>query len=272
MVQKDINSSENELVNDTDIRSDFREQYIDEFGVTPSEDELTDYMIDFLGDEGINVVTSNSASDSPFSKMFGILFLIWFIGSLGGLIYFSKVNHDISLIIFGQYFLVFGLIALYNKIPVGWIFFLVGLGIILVPMFIRNPDLLGFDVNWEFLGVFVLGLIFTLVGIVVDFIYLSSNKKLKERCSTLVDATITKIAEDGIPIYEYEFNKRKYRVRGVRFKGCYVTQRVQLMINSSKPREAYFDNKTEKLFMHIFAFFFASAGIFVCTMALLYLL
>ena len=50
-------------------------------------------------------------------KMFGTLFLIWFIASMIGIIYFAEKNTYYTVMLFGQYFFIFGLIPLFSKGP-----------------------------------------------------------------------------------------------------------------------------------------------------------
>jgi hypothetical protein len=73
-------------------------------------------------------------------------------------------------------FFIFGIIALISKISVGWIFSLIGLGIIVVPILIRHPELLSFAVNWEFLAIFTFGLIFMIAGICLNIMLIYENE------------------------------------------------------------------------------------------------
>ena len=83
------------------IHKDFRNNYIEEVGIEPSEDELNEYMIDTFNEENISSITSNN-NDSPFSKLFGFFFLFWFFGSIIGMIYYFDNNPTIGFMIFGQ--------------------------------------------------------------------------------------------------------------------------------------------------------------------------
>ena len=51
-----------------------------------------------------------------FEKLFVILFVVWFIGSIGMMLVFSELgNGYMTLLLFGQYFFVFSLVAFSNS-------------------------------------------------------------------------------------------------------------------------------------------------------------
>ena len=90
-----------------------------------------------------NLESKNEQTQNKISlkdKIIGTIFLIWFIASLAGMMLVGNAYY--MLMIFGQYFLVFGLIALFNKALIGWLFFFVGLIIILIPLSILHPNLI----------------------------------------------------------------------------------------------------------------------------------
>lgn len=59
----------------------------------------------------------DKTNNSGVGTIFGIVFILWFIASIGGLIYCSNKGLDaLSIGIFGQYFLVFGILALVSEI------------------------------------------------------------------------------------------------------------------------------------------------------------
>ena len=58
----------------------------------------------------------SKTNNSKIGIIFGILFILWFIASIGGLMYCTNKGLDaLSIGIFGQYFLVFGIIALVSE-------------------------------------------------------------------------------------------------------------------------------------------------------------
>lgn len=150
----------------------------------------------------------------------GTIFVIWFIGSIVAMFYFGKVqsNGYYVCMIFGQYFLVFGLIALFCKQLIGLPFFLVGLACIFIPFLMLNPNLLPVELNWN--GVIILLLIaaFVIAGLCLIIIPLYSKNKRLKTCSVTVPATIVEYNttyDEGTelysPIYEYYFNGQKYK-------------------------------------------------------------
>lgn len=269
MNKQDLNSEYTELINDIENREEFRVFYINKYGIEPSEDELTDYMLDFFVDKDSE--SSSKVADSPFSKILSLFLIIWFIASLVGMVYFLQKETFIGIMIFGQVFLVFGLIAIFNKVSIGWIFALVGLGFLVVPIFIKYPGILSIEVNWEFLGVFTFGLVFTIAGIGLNLSTFLGNKELKKRCTLPIWAKIIKIDNTKkFMVYDYEYNSKKYKIKGNLEQDCCVDQTVQLMINPNKPREVFFKyNFKDNLFLHIFSLPFIISGIFVMVIAFL---
>jgi hypothetical protein len=265
-----FSSNINDMVNDADIRKLFRKEYLIELYIEPSEEELTDYINDKIS--GLGSVKKNTSSDSPFSKILGFFFLLWFLGSIASLFILGDTNPSLAFFIFGQLFFIFGIIALISKISVGWIFSLIGLGIIVVPILIKKPELLSFEVNWDFLAVFGFGLVSLIIGLSFYIFYNKKNNSLKERCVTPVNAKVIKIIDFNgkYPVYEYEFNGKIRKVKGgLNTKAC-VDQNVTLMINPNHPREVYFKpNPSEKLFIIIFSVAFMLSGMFMIVMSML---
>ena len=230
-----------------ELKNHFKEMYIQEIGFEPTEEELKDYVKDILEEE---VDISNNDNDSPFNKVFGIIFLGWFIASLISLIYFSSVDERITLIIFGQYFLGFGIVALCCKQLIGSIFAIVGIGIIVIPILIRHPELIPITINWEFLLVFIFGFVFIIVGIGIIIGTFISKRNYKKRCTEFVYANIISILGDDnkFPIYQYKFNNKIYKVRGNNTKDINIGDTLGIMINPNKPREIYLKVNTIEIF------------------------
>lgn len=70
MLNKNLTEDEKSLVEEQTIREEFKEQYIDDIELPPTEEELTDYMIDFFAFDEEIPVHSNKHGDSPFGKLF----------------------------------------------------------------------------------------------------------------------------------------------------------------------------------------------------------
>lgn len=155
------------------------------------------------------------------STIFGLLFLIWFFGSMALMFYFAKVQSNVyyALMVFGQYFLVFGLIPLFKKKLIGLPFFLVGLACIIVPFFMLNSQLLPVKINWDGVIPLLLVSVFVIAGFCLIIIPLYQRNKRKEICTVIVPAQIvdydTSYNEGTTlyaPIYEYTFNGKEYRI------------------------------------------------------------
>ena len=112
---------------------------------------------------------------STGSKIFGIVFIIWFIGSIVAMIVLSNLGKaEYTVMLFGQYFLVFGIMAFFGKSvdgsnpkPIGLIFASVGLGCIIIPFLIMHPELLPTVINWETVGVISFLMLFIVVGVAI---------------------------------------------------------------------------------------------------------
>ena len=72
-----------------------------------------------------------------FTGIISVVFLLWFIASIIGMVYFAKTGRSLlCLALFGQYFLVFGLAAVISGIkdhnfnPITLLFVFIGVGTI----------------------------------------------------------------------------------------------------------------------------------------------
>ena len=111
---------------------------------------------------------------SPIGNFFGILLVIWFIVSVVSMIYLSEINTQITIIIFGQVFFVFGLIAFFAKDAEGkrfslisLPFIIVGLLCIIIPLTMLFPKLMPVRLNWEAIVPILMLVEFMIVGVVL---------------------------------------------------------------------------------------------------------
>lgn len=107
--------------------------------------------------------------EKDYSKIFGILFIIWFIASLVGMCYFAEKNALIMFVLFGQYFFIFAMMAFMEQgrelMPL--IHLTVGIGFMVVPFIIKvwpmftdmTPRQYFFDVGFPAVSI-ILGYIF----------------------------------------------------------------------------------------------------------------
>lgn len=243
-----------------------RQEFINKCGYEPTKEELLSYIKDKVemsgsdyGDVKNPVRNTNSTS--------GILLLVWFFCSIIALLYFSSIEKPIELmLVFGHYFLVFGLMAFFSSRKVdnyNWLFF-VGIAFIFTLAFFPGTININFDPDmFMFL---VLGLIFFVVGLVFTgkfVLGLKSSSKFIEVSAKVVgydnyDAV-------GACIYEYDFNGRKYKVTN----NIYTSGNLpaigtikNIKINPNNPNEIITQNMS--WFFLIFALpFTLIGGIFV---------
>lgn len=202
---------------------------------------------------------NNSSKTSISSCILSIIFIIWFVASIGGMLYISKQDNKWPLLaLFGQYFLVFGLVFLVNNIKnkkilgpeiivtiVGAI--CVYAGIVLPKATPEERESFIRLIPFAFLG------LFTLVGLTIIFNAIPKKKKpATTNCTTQVIASCIDIESyesyDGInmstptycPIYEFYYNGITYRVKGRSYSNyCNVQigDRTGLLINPANPYE-----------------------------------
>ena len=123
---------------------------------------------------------------STGSKIFGIVFIIWFIGSIVAMIVLSNMGKaEYTVMLFGQYFLVFGIIAFFGKSvdgsnpkPIGLIFASIGLACIIIPYLVAHPELLPAMINWESVIILSVLLIFMLVGVGLCLLLVKQREKV----------------------------------------------------------------------------------------------
>lgn len=123
---------------------------------------------------------------STGSKIFGIVFIIWFIGSIVAMIVLSNMGKvEYTVMLFGQYFLVFGIIAFFGKSvdgsnpkPIGLIFASIGLACIIIPYLVAHPELLPAMINWENVIILSVLLIFMLVGVGICLLLVKQREKI----------------------------------------------------------------------------------------------
>ena len=81
---------------------------------------------------------------SLFEQLSGIVLLVWFFGSIIAMIVLAEINEKLTIILFGQLFFGFGLIALFSKDqngkrfnPIALPFVIVGFLCIAIPLCIK---------------------------------------------------------------------------------------------------------------------------------------
>lgn len=131
---------------------------------------------------------------SNLENIFAIGFIVWFIISIVSMIIASEVNAEhLVLFICGQYFIVFGLIALYKKAWFAIAHYLVGIGLMISSPIAHNYDRLSVlitDLSSK-QKLFILGTILVfIIGIVFLILHLINKKHNKYFWIFLVFNTI----------------------------------------------------------------------------------
>ena len=152
-------------------------------------------------------------------NILGYIFIIWFLASMGGMAYFVSVKDGmISLVIFGQTFLVSGVGIAFEHKKTGSCFALTG-------AIILSAGLINIYGSRNIIQIFnqkiipvLAGLVFIGVGIANGMIPMYFiNKKLK-KCTIPIEARCVRLelACDGdyYPVWEYYINGRAYTYDG----------------------------------------------------------
>lgn len=146
------------------------------------------------------------------SSFWGIVFLIWFFMSIMGMIYFAELQNTIvAVALFGQCFLVFGLVITFiSKEKVG-----------IIPMLVGGTVLIGVGINmfsteevktlFNDRGIPILvGAAFFLVGLGMLIIPRYTENQKKNRCTYPVEAKCIRIIKDNhdrrtlyAPVFEF---------------------------------------------------------------------
>ena len=194
--------------------------------------------------------SDKNVPEKPFEKILGKLFLVWFIGSIIALVVLSEINVYYTGMVFGQIFLVFGLV-----IPKGeakdWLisipFILVGLACLIIPFFILHPELLNREIDWDRVIVTLVLSAFVIAGLAVVIIPVLKYKRLKKVCTVSVTAKIVEYLSrysDGkklyCPIYEFDFDGKKYNVSKNVYTNIGVSPvgtLIDMKINPNDPNE-----------------------------------
>lgn len=183
-----------------------KQDFIDKCGYEPSQKELFKYLKDKMAMEN---------GGKPKEKMgfYGWLIISWFICSFAALMYLGYVERGVELmLIFGHYFLVFGImIVLSNKgvKNLSWLFII---GIAFMGIVVFYPDIIKININPDNLMFIVMGAIFAGAGILVYFITTGElgDKPEYQDVQAIVNGYVNGRKRMVACTYEYEINGIKY--------------------------------------------------------------
>lgn len=220
--------------------------------------------------------------------LFGACFLAWFILSMVGMIFFSKSgNTPVVAMLFGQYFLVFGIMAMISgkgvATPVGLLIALIGVAVVVIS-FLRfwGPNF-GIEVDTDRIIIILIPAFFALIGMVITWVSLYKRIVLKSSCDTQVQAEcvdvkskLSRSKKHGstmvyMPIFLFEYNSEKYVVDSGIYSNVGVVSKgdtLTLHINSSNPRQFYYDDMLKVYIIPIvLGILFMLVGILVLLLA-----
>lgn len=191
--------------------------------------------------------------EQKIERMKGTIFLTWFIISLIMFLVAAGLENGYLVIMnFGQYFLVFGLLAYKSskhKAPL--IAVLVGLACILIPLFIKyGPK----TINIEVVMLILLLIVLLIVGLCLIIIPISKYYKELKLYSSIVPATIILYSEMSndirsnnilyAPTYKYEYNGKEYKIRSKTYRKKTLPEGslVNIRIDPNRPDIIYKTN------------------------------
>lgn len=191
----------------------------------------------------------------PMDIIISIIFVIWFIASIGVMIFFGKTGRGgLVPAVLGQYFLVFGIAGIISGIknkkvnPITFVFPVVGLICIIATLinYFGSENIMTFiDENIPY----ILMALFLVVGIVLVAVALSRYFGRKKRCSYSVTAKCTELrerADNGqmmaCPVYEIWYNGEVIKLCDDVYSNnidVKVGDEKEIMINPDKPTEYF---------------------------------
>ena len=179
----------------------------------------------------------------------GVIFLIWFFASMISMIVLAENNGNYAVMIFGQYFLVFSLIMLGNKMIAGIPFFLVGSACLIIPYLMMKPEINGRVIIWDDIISILMVLVFVIVGLGMIIYPLIDTIKAKLKRNTKVTAILKEYATMDskgnplyYPLYEFDYNGENYKVigkKGNKKEIKNIGTLVDIKINPNNPSDLF---------------------------------
>lgn len=222
-------------------------------------------------------------------KIFGVVFMIWFVASLVGIIYFTgKENTAFAILIFGQYFFVFGIVGICSgglTLKTSWILLFPAVGLVVMicsGLFIWGSDDIT-DQLTNLLPVMLISL-FIVIGIGMVLGPIVNEKALKKRCTYQIIAKCVRLNKSymgsGIddvrkevyaPVFSYYFRGNEYEIGYDVYKSYgnpEVNDSVEIFINPDNPSEIYWPKSGAKILVICIGLGFTIMGVFAMFMYL----
>lgn len=201
-------------------------------------------------------------------KVLGVILLIWFFGSVVGFFVCSELedNTGLLLVLFGQYFLVFGIIVVVSNLkkkpfPIITIIFpIVGLSALVCGICM----LVGKETALEFIkqyAPYILMWVFPVAGVLVIANSFSQYRYLKRVCTRDIQAKCIDIESEFtkasfedrrtrvyMPVYSIFYDNREYIIRNYNYTNLVnfeIGMYYYIKINPSNPNE-FIDENTKK--------------------------
>lgn len=228
----------------------------------------------------------NGKKHGIVSIILSIVFVAWFLGSIGGMIYFSQKNMGAMIVIlFGQLFFIFGLIAVISGIvsknfqPITIIFPLVGIGCLVGGGIFQ----FGSEVIVKYLEdalPYIFLCLFMIVGASVVLGAYFTSKRKHEICTYCVMANCVEVkshyhkgSRTYCPIYEIYFRDEMIQLCNNTYTNINrveVGETREVYVNPDNPKE-FFEPKEEKstkIFMYVLGSAFVAISAFALVMVL----
>ncbi|MCR4599825.1 MAG: DUF3592 domain-containing protein [Acetatifactor sp.] len=218
------------------------------------------------------------------SIIISVVFLIWFFASIGAMIYLA--NHEkgaLCVTVFGQYFLVFGAIAVISGIkdknfqPITIIFPLVGIGAMVGGCIFQFGSETVMKYTEAALPYIFLG-IFFIIGMSLVIGSYFASKRRHEVCNYCISGSCVKVKDryhkgtrSYCPVYEVYFRDETILLCSNTYSNMnhiQVGETRELYLNPDNPKEFYEPKEEHALtvFMYVLGSMFAGMAAFAIAM------
>ena len=215
----------------------------------------------------------------PGAYLLSFAFIIWFFGSIAGMIYFSKQDQaPLTVVLFGQFFLVFGIIIIAGGIknhsfqPITVIFPAIGILAIAGGLiyYIGRRGVIAYVE--KILPDFAISVFFIIGAGVVVGTYLNSQKK-RDACTYVITGTCVNIksqVDDGTllecPVYEIYFRGETVELCNETYSNMNkvaLGETRELHVNPDNPKEFYEEkmDNTNAIFLYVFGGMFMAVSL-----------
>lgn len=183
-----------------------KQEFVAKCGYEPTQQELMNYLSDKKSLE-------NGGKPKEKKGFYGWLIIGWFVCSFIALFLLGGDEHEVeTALIFGHYFLVFGIMIVLSNRGVknfSWLFIL---GIAFIVLVVFYPGFIKIDINPDNFMIIVMGAIFAGTGLLVYFMITGElgDKPEYQDVQAIVCGYVKGKKGSVACAYEYEFNGIKY--------------------------------------------------------------